>query len=171
MRFPNKNPFLTTAIILALAALLGSCKSSSSTSDSKAGEGLDPINKISGGLALRGYDTVAYFQEGQAVKGSQEFTHEWQGAKWHFASAANRDLFARDPQQYAPQYGGYCSWAVSHGYTANGDPEAWKIVEGRLYLNYNQKVKERWEQDVPNLIKKGDGNWPEFLKHKPEHKG
>lgn len=170
MRFPNKNPFLTTVIILALAVLLGSCKSSGSTSGSKA-ERLDPINKISDGLAIRGYDTVAYFREGKAVKGSQEFTHEWQGAKWHFVSAANRDLFASDPQKYAPQYGGYCSWAVSHGYTADGDPEAWKIVEGRLYLNYNQKVKERWEQDVPNLIKKGDGNWPEFLKHKPEHKG
>jgi len=165
MRFPNKNPFLTTAIILALAVLLGSCKYS------KAGEGLVPINRASDGLALRGYDTVAYFQEGQAVKGGQEFTHEWQGGKWHFVSAANRDLFASDPQKYAPQYGGYCSWAVSHGYTANGDPEAWKIVEGRLYLNYNQKVKERWEQDAPNLIKKGDENWPEFLKHKPEHKG
>ena len=88
-----------------------------------------------------------------------------------FSSAANRDSFAGDPEKYAPQYGGYCAWAVGHGYTAKGDPEAWKIVEGKLYLNYNKDVKAKWEQDVPGYISKGHENWPKFLKEKPEHKG
>jgi YHS domain-containing protein len=133
--------------------------------------GVDPIYKYSGGLALKGYDPVAYFNDGKAVEGSDQFAEEWNGAKWRFASAENRDAFASDPEKYAPQFGGYCAWAVSHGYTAKGDPNAWKVVDGKLYLNYNQDVKAKWEQDVPGYISKGDENWPRFLKEKPEHKG
>ena len=73
------------------------------------------------------------------------------------------DLFAADPEKYAPQYGGYCAWAVSQGYTASTDPEAWKIVDGKLYLNYSKSVQQTWEQDIPGNIAAGDGNWPKVL--------
>lgn len=122
-----------------------------------------PINStFLGSLAVDGYDTVAYFTEGKAVPGNKEFTYAWQGANWRFASAANRDLFAAAPEKYAPQYGGYCAWAVSQGYTADADPLAWKIVDGKLYLNYDKKVQAQWEQDIPGLIEKANGNWPKL---------
>lgn len=130
-----------TITILASAIIFAACAKS---------DGVERFNTTDEGLALRGYDAVAYFTEGKAEQGTSEFSHTWGGATWHFASAANRDLFAQAPTKYAPQYGGYCSWAVSHGYTANGDPEAWKIVDGKLYLNYNLKVKEKWEENIPN---------------------
>jgi YHS domain-containing protein len=120
----------------------------------------DPVNKNSDGAALKGYDAVAYFTEGKPVKGSPQFQYDWMGAKWLFASAANRDQFAKDPAKYAPQFGGYCAYAVSQGHTANIDPEAWRVVEGRLYLNWSKGVQKKWEADVPGNIKKGNENWP-----------
>lgn len=151
-----------TIIILASAILFAACAKS---------DGVEQFNKTDQGLALKGYDAVAYFTGGKAAQGTGEFSHTWGGATWHFTNAANRDRFAQEPTKYAPQYGGYCSWAVSHGYTADGDPEAWKIVDGKLYLNYNLKVKEKWEENIPEYVRKGDENWPAFLKKKPEHKG
>lgn len=112
------------------------------------------------GVAIKGYDPVAYFTEGRAVEGSRDFEAEWMDVTWRFASAANRDAFTAAPERYAPQYGGYCAWAVSQGYTADIDPEAWKIVGGRLYLNYSKSVQTRWQQDIPGNIAKGDANWP-----------
>jgi YHS domain-containing protein len=124
---------------------------------------VDPINStIFGGLAVDGYDPVAYFTDGKPVEGKKEHSFEWNGATWRFSSAANRDLFAAAPEKYAPQYGGYCAWAVSQGYTADADPEAWKIVDGKLYLNYDKKVQAQWEKDVPGLIQKADANWPKL---------
>ena len=115
------------------------------------------------GAAIDGTDPVAYFTMGKPVEGSSEFAHEWNGATFHFSSAENRDLFAADPEKYAPQYGGYCAWAVSQGYTASTDPEAWKIVDGKLYLNYSKSVQQTWEEDIPGNIAAGDGNWPKVL--------
>ena len=115
----------------------------------------DPVNKASGEVAIKGYDAVAYFKENKAVKGRSEFQHAWMGAKWYFASAANRDLFAQEPEKYAPQFGGYCSWAVSNNYVYDADPEVWKLVDGKLYLNYNKTAQQKWEQDIPGRIKKG----------------
>lgn len=112
------------------------------------------------GLAIHGTDPVAYFTEGAAVTGSPEYTYDWGNATWQFASAENRDLFAANPRQYAPEYGGFCAWAVSQGYTASIDPNAWRIVEGRLYLNYSPGVQRQWEQDIPGNISKADANWP-----------
>ena len=86
-------------------------------------------------IAIRGTDPVAYFTQGGPVAGSADFTHTWNNATWQFSSAENRDLFASNPEQYAPQYGGFCAWAMSQGYTASIDPSAWKIVDGKLYLN------------------------------------
>ena len=113
-------------------------------------------------LAVEGYDPVAYFTEGRPVKGDRDFTTQYNGAQFRFASQANLDMFLADPAKYAPQYGGYCAWAVSQGYTASIDPEAWRIVDGRLYLNYSRDVQKRWEADIPGFIKAADGNWPKI---------
>jgi YHS domain-containing protein len=114
--------------------------------------------------ALSGHDPVAYFTVGKPVKGSKEFTTKYMGTTWLFSSAANRDAFVAAPEKYAPQYGGYCSYAVSKGYTASSDPEAWKIVDGKLYLNYDKDVQATWMKDIPSHIKAGDRNWPVILK-------
>jgi YHS domain-containing protein len=112
------------------------------------------------GTAIDGYDAVAYFNEGKPVEGDSEFSHDWNGATWHFSSAGNRDLFAADPEKYAPQYGGYCAYAVSQGYTASTEPDAWSIVDGKLYLNYSKSVQSKWEQNTSGYIKDADTNWP-----------
>ena len=124
----------------------------------------DPVFATRGNLAIRGYDPVAYFTEGAAVKGSKDFTLGWQGADWRFASEENRDLFADDPDKYTPQYGGYCAWAVSRNYTAPTDPDAFTVVNGKLYLNYNRKIMEQWLEDRDANIESADGNWPAVLK-------
>jgi len=113
-----------------------------------------------GGVAIEGVDPVAYFAEGRPVEGSSAFEHEWMGATWRFASAEHRDQFAVDPERYAPQYGGYCAWAVAQGYTAKIDPAAWKIVDGKLYLNYSPAVQSQWQSDIPGNVAKADANWP-----------
>lgn len=112
------------------------------------------------GLMARGYDVVAYVTEGKPVRGAAEFEHAWDGARWRFASAANRDAFAAAPQKYAPQYGGFCSYAVSRNYTADGDPQAWTVADGRLFLNYSLSVRELWLKERDTNIAKGDANWP-----------
>lgn len=113
--------------------------------------------------AIRGYDPVAYFAEGRPVKGLREFSHQWQGATWRFASAQNRERFAADPQKYAPQYGGYCAYGVANNYAVSIDPAAWRIVDGKLYLNYSKGVQADWNRDVPGYIRKADANWPGAL--------
>ncbi len=113
-----------------------------------------------GGAAIRGYDPVAYFTEGKPIEGSSDHSVEYNGARWHFASAANRQLFAADPAKYAPQYGGYCAWAVANNYTASIDPHAWTIKDGKLYLNFSKFVRARWAIDKSGNIAKGDVNWP-----------
>ncbi len=113
--------------------------------------------------ALKGYDTVAYFTEGKPVKGDKRYATQWKGADWHFASQANLDRFVADPEAYAPQYGGYCAWAVSQGSTASADPTIWAIVDDKLYVNYNRKIGKRWEADTANFIELADGHWPSVL--------
>ena len=122
-----------------------------------------PLNRGRGDLAVQGYDVVAYATEAAAIRGRAEFESRWNGAVWRFASAAHRDQFAAQPERYAPQFGGYCAWAVSRGYTADVDPEAWKIVDGKLYLNYSKRVQRMWEQDIAGNITKGVANWPGVL--------
>lgn len=125
---------------------------------------LSPVNRTTfGGVAIDGWDPVAYFTDARPVEGSKEFSFDWNGASWRFASAAHRDLFAGDPARYAPQYGGYCAWAVSQGSTADIDPAAWKIVNGRLFLNYSLDVQQKWAADIPGNIAKGDANWPKLM--------
>ena len=114
-------------------------------------------------LAVSGYDPIAYFTEGKPVEGSAAFEHKWKGATWRFANAKNLEAFKADPEAYAPQYGGYCAWAVSQGYTASADPSAWRIVGKKLYLNYNREVQQNWEKDAAGNIVKAEGNWPKVL--------
>jgi YHS domain-containing protein len=116
------------------------------------------------GLALRGYDPVAYFQENRPVKGSVEHKAEYKGSTFHFASKANRDAFVAAPEKYAPQYGGFCAFGTSGGYKAAIDPAAFSIVDGKLYLNYNRDVQSKWKTDVPGYIAKADKNWPSVAK-------
>ena len=112
------------------------------------------------GAAIRGYDPVAYFTEERPVEGEAGITAEYMGATWRFASTENRDLFAADPEKYAPQYGGYCAWAVANNYTASIDPDAWTIRDGKLYLNYSKLVRARWALDKAGNIEAADRNWP-----------
>ncbi|MGE3915392.1 MAG: YHS domain-containing (seleno)protein [Hyphomicrobiaceae bacterium] len=121
---------------------------------------------LSRGLAVGGYDPVAYFTEKKPVKGNPALTLEHEGAKYLFSSEANREAFKKEPTKYAPQYGGYCAWAVSQGYTAHGDPLAWTVHNDRLFLNYNKSVKAGWEKDIPGNVVKGDANWPKVLQKK-----
>jgi hypothetical protein len=121
-----------------------------------------PVNARRGDVAVQGYDVVAY-TTGAAVRGTPEFEHRWNGARWQFASAANRDRFAASPETHAPQFGGYCAWAVSRGYTADIDPGAFSVVNGKLYLNYSKSVRRQWERDVPGNISRAEANWPGVL--------
>lgn len=123
----------------------------------------DPVF-ATGGIAIRGYDPVAYFTDGKPVPGKAEFSHTWNGATWQFASAEHRDMFKADPAKYAPQYGGYCAYGASQGYKAPIDPTAWRIVGGKLYLNYNAAIQKTWSADIDGFIRKADTNWSKLQK-------
>jgi YHS domain-containing protein len=111
------------------------------------------------GTAIRGYDAVAYFLQQKAMLGDKAFTYNWSGSNWQFISQANLDSFKVAPEKYAPQYGGFCAYGCSANHLSAADPNAWTIVDNKLYLNYNLKVKEMWVKDTTNLIKKADGLW------------
>jgi YHS domain-containing protein len=111
-------------------------------------------------LAVGGYDTVSYFRgKGVPVKGSAKFKLTWKGAVWHFATAENAAAFKANPAGFAPQYGGHCAWAIAQGYLAPGDPTAYDIVGGKLYLNYDQGIRAKWRKDITGFIAKGGPNW------------
>ena len=124
------------------------------------GMAFDKINKSNNGIAIKGYDSVAYHTEGRAVKGNKNFSYKWNDAEWYFASAENRDLFAANPERYAPQYGGY--WAASlsaAGRVAGVDPEAFKIIDGKLYLNWSKKLADNFEKNAAENVRKASENW------------
>jgi len=110
-------------------------------------------------LAIKGYDTVAYFKDGKAAKGSESFTYQWHNMTWYFSTKESRDLFAANPDKYAPQYDGYCAWAMTESRKAITDPEVWKIVDGKLYLQCSTSAFEKWSKDIPGNIKKADEIW------------
>ncbi|MEM0936706.1 MAG: YHS domain-containing (seleno)protein [Pseudomonadota bacterium] len=116
-----------------------------------------------GGIAIDGTDPTGYFTASTPVAGDPAITLDWKGTTWRFASAEARTLFESNPDAYAPQFGGYCAWAVAEGYTASTIPEAWKIVDGKLYLNFNRRIQRRWERDIPGNIARGEANWPNVL--------
>lgn len=122
----------------------------------------DPVNTgYFGGVAIKGYDPVAYFTEGRAMKGSEEFSYNWLGTPWQFASSKHRELFIGDPTKYAPQYGGYCVGEVAfNGATINIDPEAWAIIDGKLYLSYSKEFMDKFKAQPSDLLAKAEANWP-----------
>ncbi len=113
-------------------------------------------------IGAGGYDVVSYFS-GVPAKGKAEFTADYMGAQWQFSTQANLDLFETNPKAFAPQYGGYCAWAVAKGKLAKGRPQHWTVEDGKLYLNFNKKIKARWEKDKSTFIMQGDANWPAIL--------
>lgn len=148
--------------IIAAAILLVLSPAASSAA---APQPSPPVSATEKGIAIGGYDAVSYFSDGGPVVGSPSFEHRWNGAIWRFASAEARDRFAANPDAFAPQFGGYCAWAVSQNYIAPGDPEVWRIVDGRLYLNFNERAKELWEADLAGAIGRGKANWPGVLQN------
>ncbi len=130
-----------------------------------------PINTLKGGVfggradvAILGYDPVAYFSDGKPVKGDPKFTHDWMGAKWQFASASNLGLFKADPEKYAPQYGGYCAYGVSQGHLVAIEPDKFKILDGKLYLNYDADVQSTWLKDPGGYVRQADARFKALLK-------
>ena len=118
----------------------------------------------SNGVAIKGYDPVAFFTDGKPVRGKDELRFEYQGSAFVFANAQNRAAFAADPQKYAPQYGGYCAFGTARGYKADIDPAAFTVVDGRLYLNYNSQVQREWAADRARFIRQADERWPTVSK-------
>jgi len=117
-----------------------------------------PVFKSDEG-AIRGYDPVAYFSDGKPVKGVKSYSYKWKDADWYFSSQNNLDLFKNDPQKYAPQFGGFCAYGVSRDYKVKTEPDAWTVVEGKLYLNYDTDVMKTWNKDRANYIGKANSNW------------
>ncbi len=154
-----------TRLLLAATLLIASTFSTTqliaqSTSNSSAATSANALNLSDDGVALHGFDPVAYFTAGAPTEGSASFAATWQGATWHFASAANRVAFLAKPEAYAPQYGGYCAMGVAGGAKFDIDPTAWRIENGRLYLNKDVRTQQSWLRDVPGNIVKADQKWP-----------
>ena len=137
-----------------VTGLLLACISMSFLQQTSAAE----INQTDG-VAISGYDPVAYFKEGKPVMGSSSITHTWSGASWLFSSNENKNDFVADPKKYAPQFGGHCAMSMSKGIMAKADPMAWDIIDGRLYFNATQEVEEIWLKRSAELIKQADQNW------------
>ena len=145
---------MTSPILrLTLVALLSITTALSAVAQKPAVNAVD-------GKAIRGYDPVAYFTAGKPTVGDPAISYTYDGGTWYFASQTNRDAFKADPTRYAPQYGGYCAFGASRGYKAPTEADAWTITDGKLYLNYNTKVRTEWNKDQPGYIKKADANWP-----------
>lgn len=121
-----------------------------------------PVNTLGsqGGIAIRGYDPVAYFRDGGPRLGKSEFAVQHGGATWRFATEEHKALFEADPERYLPAYGGFCAYGTSRGYLVKIEPEAWSIVDGRLYLNYDLDVRRTWLGRTKTYIARADGNWP-----------
>jgi YHS domain-containing protein len=150
-------------IPLALAALVLAAAFSTGAA---AAQKVAPINTDKKGVALHGYDAVTYFERDKPEKGKTEFSYSYGGATWLFVSAEDRKKFAQNREAFMPQFGGYCAKAVSEDDTADVDPLAYKIVNGKLYLNYDVKVQQLWEKDIPGRIANAEKYWPNL--HRPE---
>jgi len=139
-------------------SFLGGIALSVALATSALAAGVD-INASSTGLAMQGYDPVAYFNAGEPTKGSYKVTSSFDDATYWFATEENKALFEANPEAYIPAYGGYCAFGAAMGFKFDGDPNQWKIVEDVLYLNLSKDIQERWAQDIPGFIEKADVNW------------
>lgn len=159
---------------IALFAALMTVFAISAPANAQFGFGKKDFIYEKGGYAIDGYDTVAYFDldasalDGDglptvsAVKGDPQFSARYNGATWIFASAENRDKFEADPAKYAPAYNGYCAYAAAQGNLARTNPNAWRVIDGQLYLNFNSKIQRRWVKDIPGHIEQADANWADL---------
>ena len=118
----------------------------------------------SNGVAIKGYDPVAFFKDSKPVRGKDDLRFEYKGSTFVFANAENRAAFAADPAKYAPQYGGYCAFGTARGYKADIDPATFTVIDGRLYLNYNTQVQREWTADSGKFIRQADERWPTVSK-------
>ena len=143
---------LTRIIIVILGLVLAGCTSL----------GNAPVYQDDG-VAIEGFDTVAYFEQDKAVKGNKNFSYTHKGLLWNFSSEENRDKFKQDPDKYAPEYGGYCAYAMSKGLVVSSDPEAFTLYDGKLYLNYSFSVRNTWRKDIPGYLAKSEVNWREKI--------
>lgn len=125
------------------------------------------INASATGLALQGYDPVAYFTDGAPTKGDYKITAEHDAATYRFASEANKATFLANPEAYVPAYGGYCAFGAAMGFKFDGDPQHWKIVDNQLYLNLSQDIQVKWEGDIPGFVEKADANWSSIADKEP----
>ena len=150
--------------ILALTILFTAFMSNASAAE--------PINTLErsglwgyepSGVAVRGYDTVAYFTVGKPTEGKEAFETEWKGAKWRFASQQHLDIFVATPEKYAPQYGGYCAYGVAVGNLVKVEADLWDIIDDKLYLNYDEDLQEEWRQDIPGYIVKASEKFDRLL--------
>ncbi len=148
--------FLYGAIVIVVAVMAGAMFVSPLLSAKKE---FAAINVDSENVAIYGYDTVAYFTEGKPVQGKDEFEQVWEDARWKFSSATNRELFKANPERYAPQFGGYCAGGLAVGEYANGDPNLFTIVDGKLYLIKNKGYQTVWRQGPEAAIHFGEYNW------------
>ncbi|MBA4045700.1 MAG: hypothetical protein C0510_00040 [Erythrobacter sp.] len=126
------------------------------------------VNTDVQGLALHGYDAVAYFTDGKPTKGNAKFKATYEGATYYFASEENQRKFNANPAAYAPQFGGFCAMGVALEKKLDGDPNVWKIVDGKLYLNVNQDVAVAWNRDIPGNLDRAEENWPAIKDATPE---
>lgn len=115
------------------------------------------------GVGAAGYDVVAYMKDNAAKPGDPAISTEWKGAKWYFTTADNLDAFKAEPEKYAPQYGGYCAYALAKGSLAKGEPEAWTVSDGKLYLNFSKQIRQTWAADIPGYVATANANWPKVL--------
>ncbi|MFZ0596656.1 MAG: YHS domain-containing (seleno)protein [Flavobacterium sp.] len=130
----------------------------SAASFAQTSKSAKPINTQKS-IAIQGYDPVAYFENGKATKGNKEFAATYEDAIYYFSTENNKVTFLKNPSQYVPQFGGYCAYGMSEGHEASIQPEAFTIVDNKLYLNNSLKVKELWVKDQANRIQKANENW------------
>lgn len=115
------------------------------------------------GVAIEGFDTVAYFEQNKAIKGDNNYSHAYKGLIWNFSSEDNRNKFKQNPERFTPEYGGYCAYAMSKGLVVSSDPEAYTLHQGKLYLNYSFSVRNTWRKDIPGYLAKSEVNWQEKI--------
>ncbi len=149
--------------VLVRWMVLATCTALALVSLARAGGNESLVNKSADDIAIDGYDTVAYFTEDRAVKGDQAYAFEWHGARWHFSNIKHRELFAADPERYLPQFGGLCAGAVRRGVVVKADPEAWTIVDGKLYMKVNKTARDEWRQNASGNIQQANKAWAELV--------
>lgn len=147
---------LPRLILICVGALLLLIVSTAARADT-------PVFHSDDGTAISGFDVVAYFDQGEPVAGDPAHAVMWKGAVWLFSSAQNQETFERNPRAFAPQFGGYCAYAMSQGYLAGTDPAAWRIDDGKLYLIHDVNILEMWAQDISGHVIRANAQWPQIL--------